>query len=88
MRTPVVAFSPDDTIKEFLRKVVGTSTQDVMIGSEVLFGAGLVSRELTLLDGRLTIHFRAGPGLQSRLKALSNTGRAEWASRPCVIGSA
>jgi hypothetical protein len=48
-----------------------------MIGSEVLFGAGLVSRELTLLDGRLTIHFRAGPGLQSRLKALSNTGRAE-----------
>ena len=77
MRTPVVTFSPDDTIKEFIRKVVGTSTQDLMIGSEVLFGAGLASRELTLLDGQLTIHFRASPGLQSRLEALSNTARAE-----------
>ena len=41
-----------------------------MIGSEILFGPGLASRELTLLDGRLTIHFRASPDLKSRLKIL------------------
>ena len=81
MRTPTVTFSPDDTIKEFIWKIVGNSTQDVMIGSELLFAAGLASRELTLFGGRLTIHFRATAGLETRLKALSGTARVESANQ-------
>ena len=41
-----------------------------MIGSEILVGAGLASRQLTLLDGKLTIHFRASPALKGRLEIL------------------
>jgi hypothetical protein len=77
MRSPTVTFSPDDTIKEFIRKVVGTSNQDIMIGSEILFAAGLVSRELSLFDGLLTVHFQATAGLETRLKAISNTAGVE-----------
>jgi hypothetical protein len=56
MRTPTVTFSPDDTIKEFIRKVVGSSTQDMMIGSEILFAAGLASRELSLFGGLVPLN--------------------------------
>ena len=70
MRKPDVTYDPDETITKFIRKVVGDSWQDHMIGSEILFGTGLASRELTLLDGQLTIHFRASPALKSRLDVL------------------
>ena len=76
MRTPPVTFYPDETIKEFIEQVVGTSTQDIMIGSEILFGAGLALREVTLVKGRLTIHFHSTPALKSRLEALSKTDHA------------
>jgi hypothetical protein len=72
MRKPDVTYNPDETIKKFIRKFVGSSDQDLMIGSEILFGAGLASRELTLLDGRLTIHFRASPAFESRLVTLQH----------------
>jgi hypothetical protein len=72
MRMPAVTINPDETIQKFIRKVVGSSFQDLMIGSEILFGAGLALRELTLLDGRLTIHFRASPALKSRLEILQH----------------
>jgi hypothetical protein len=77
MRTPTVTLSADDTIKEFIRNVTGGSTQDMMIGSEVLFAAGLAFRELSLLGGRLTIHFRATAGLKARLKAISDTAQVQ-----------
>ena len=67
MRKPEVMYDPDESIKEFIRGVVGSSTQHIMIGSEILFSAGLASREVTLLNGRLTIHFCASPALKSRL---------------------
>ena len=70
MQKPYVMYDPDETIEEFIRKVVGSSTQDIMIGSEILFGTGLASRELTLVDGTLKIHFRAGQALKSRLETL------------------
>ena len=70
MQKPFVKYDPDETIKEFIRKVVGSSTQDIMIGSEILFGTGLASRELTLSDGMLKIHLRASPALKSRLETL------------------
>ena len=70
MQKPYVNYDPDETIKEFIGKVVGSSTQDIMIGSEILFGTGLASRELTLSDGTLTINFRASPALKSRLESL------------------
>lgn len=78
MRTPTVTFSPDDTIKRFIRDVVGGSTQDMMIGSEVLFAAGLASRELSLLGDRLSIQFRATAALESRLKARSDAAQVEF----------
>jgi hypothetical protein len=68
LRAPTVILNPDDTIKKFIEKAVGTSTQDLRIGSEILFGVGLALRELTLVDGKLTIHIRATPDLESRLK--------------------
>ena len=70
MRKPNVKYNPDETITKFIREVVGDTEQDYMIGSEILFGTGLASRELILLDGRLTIHFRASPALNSRLEIL------------------
>jgi hypothetical protein len=70
MRKPHVTYNPDETIAKFIRKVVGDTEQDCMIGSEILFGTGLASRQLTLLDGRLTIHFRASPALKIRLEIL------------------
>ena len=54
MRKPYVSYSLDETITKFIRKVVGDSFQDRMVGSEILFCAGLASRELTLIDNQLT----------------------------------
>jgi hypothetical protein len=70
MRKPEVTYDLDDTIIKFIRSVVGDTEQDCMIGSEILLGAGLASRQLTLLDGRLTIHFCASAALKSRLEIL------------------
>jgi hypothetical protein len=72
MRSPTVTFSPDDTIKEFIGKAVGSSNQDIMIGSEILFAAGLASRELTLFNGWLTIHFLATAGLMAKPRGLGD----------------
>ena len=41
-----------------------------MIASEILVGAGLASRELTLLDGKLTIHLCASASLKNSLEIL------------------
>jgi hypothetical protein len=70
MRKPNIKYNPDETVTKFIREVVGDTEQDCMIGSEILFSAGLASRELILVDGRLTIHFRASPALKSRLEIL------------------
>jgi hypothetical protein len=69
MRKPYVSYSLDETITKFIRKVVGDSFQDRMVGSEILFCAGLASRELTLIDNQLMIHFHASPALKSRLES-------------------
>jgi hypothetical protein len=66
MRKPYVSYSLDETITKFIRKVVGE--QDCMFWFEILVGAGLASRELTLLDGELTIHLCASAALKSRLE--------------------
>jgi hypothetical protein len=70
MQKPFVMYDPDETIKEFIGNAVGSTTQDIMIGSEILSAAGLASRELTLADGTLRILFCASPALKSRLKTL------------------
>jgi hypothetical protein len=70
MRKPEVTYNLDKTITNFISKVVGQTGQDCIIWSEILVGAGLASRELTLLDSKLTLHFRASPDLKSRLDAL------------------
>ena len=69
MRKPYVVYSLDETFTKFIRKVVGDSEQEFMIGwLEILVGAGLASRELTLLDGKLTIHLCASAALKNRLE--------------------
>jgi hypothetical protein len=42
-----------------------------MIGCEILFAAGLASRELVLVKRELTLKFEATPALASRLKLLT-----------------
>jgi hypothetical protein len=77
MRKPYVSYSLDETITKFIRKVVGDTEQDCMIvWLEILVGAGLASRELTLLDGKLTIHLCASAALKNRLE-ISQRGQAK-----------
>ena len=74
MRLPNVVLDPDEMIQQFIRKNVGTSSQDIMIATQVLFAAGLISREMTLIDDQLTLHFRSVPGLELSRKNLDGEG--------------
>jgi hypothetical protein len=65
-----VSYSLDETITKFFRKVVGDTEQDCMIASEILVGAGLASRELTLHGGKLTIYLCASAALKNSLEIL------------------
>jgi hypothetical protein len=71
MRKPDVYYQPDDVINSFIRNAVGSESQDVMIGCENRFAAGLASRDLVLVKRELTMKFEATPALTSCIKHLA-----------------
>jgi hypothetical protein len=70
MQLPCVKYQADDIIIDFIHRAAGRGSQDVMIGCEILFAAGLASRELILIQRQLTMKFEATPPLASRLELL------------------
>jgi hypothetical protein len=71
MRKPDVEYQADDIIIGFVRHAAGSGTQEVMIGCEILFAAGLASRDLILVERELTMKFEATPALATRLEHLT-----------------
>lgn len=71
MRKPDVYYQTDDVINSFILNAVGSGSQDVMIGCEILFAAGLASRDLVLVERELTMTFKATPALASCLERLT-----------------
>lgn len=71
MRKPDVEYQADESVLGLIRLATGSSSQDVIIGCEVLFAAGLASRELILIKRKLTLKFRGTPALASRLEQLT-----------------
>lgn len=71
MRKPDVKYQADELVLGLIRLATGFSSQDIIIGCEVLFAAGLASRELSLIERKLTLKFHGTPVLASRLEQLT-----------------
>ena len=76
MQKPYVEYNYDEIVLDFIQIVAGTSAQDLMIGCELLFGAGLATRELALVGRKLTVKFTATPDLEKRYDLLTDTPAA------------
>ena len=72
MRKPYVDYNADETIVDFIQLSAGHGSQETMIGCEILFAAGLASRDVLVTKYELTLQFTATPALASRLQLLKN----------------
>lgn len=75
MRRPTVDYDADEIILDFIQLSAGSGSQEIMIGCEILFAAGLASRNLILTGRLLTLQFAATPTLASRLQLLKDGNR-------------
>lgn len=67
MRKPYLKYQADKVITDLVHRAAGSGSQELMIGCEILFSAGLASRELTLVGRGLTMEFQATPALSTCL---------------------